>query len=85
MAEVTSELIYELMNRMHNDLSNVKEGLRELRRDNLSIRNQLHSMQGDINNLRASMGHMETRLERIENRLDLRELAEKQHSFDLNS
>jgi hypothetical protein len=42
-------------------------------------------MQGDINNLRGSIAHIEDRLERIENRLDLRELAERgQSPFDPN-
>jgi hypothetical protein len=86
MAEITNELIYELLKRMQADIANLKEGQRDLRQDNLSIRNQLHSLQGDVNNLRASVGHIETRLDRIENRFDLRELAERgQASFDLSS
>jgi hypothetical protein len=39
-------------------------------------------MQGDINNLRGSIAHIEDRLDRIENRLELRELAEAQSRFE---
>ena len=86
MTEVSAELVYEMLKRMHADISNVKESVRELRQDNISIRSQLHTMQGDIYKLRASVGHIEMRLDRIENRLDLRELAERgQASFDLSS
>ena len=86
MAEVSAELVYEMLKRMQADISNVKESVRELRQDNISIRSQLHTMQGDINNLRASVGHIEMRLDRIESRLDLRELAERgQAPFDLSS
>ncbi len=86
MAEVSAELVYELLKRMQADISNLKEGQRELRQDMISVRRELHTMQGDINNLRASIGHIEMRLDRIENRLDLRELAERgQAPFDLSS
>ncbi len=86
MAEVSADLVFEMLKRMQADISNVKESVRELRQDNISIRSQLHTMQGDINNLRASVGHIEMRLDRIENRLDLRELAERgQAPFDLSS
>ena len=60
----------------------LKEGQRDLRQDNLSIRNQIHSMQGDINGLRGAFAQMDQRLDRIENRLELRELAEAQARFE---
>ena len=83
MADVTNELMYELLKRMQTDISSLKHGQREHRDDILSLRNQMHGMQGDINSLRGSVGHIEDRLERIENRLELRELAERgQAPFD---
>ncbi|HTO30062.1 MAG TPA: hypothetical protein VL202_02600 [Pararhizobium sp.] len=84
MAEVTNELMYELLKRIQVDISSLKEGQRDLRHDNLSLRNQFHTMQGDINNLRGSIAHIEDRLDRIENRLELRELAEAQSRFEPN-
>ena len=83
MAEISGELIYEMLKRIQADVSTLKDGQRDLRNDQISLRNQMHSMQGDINNLRGSIAHIEDRLERIENRLDLRELAERgQSPFD---
>jgi len=82
MAEVTNELMYELLKRIQADIGLLKEGQRDLRQDNLSMRNQFHIMQGDMNSLRGSIAHIETRLDRIENRLELRELAEAQSRFE---
>ena len=82
MATVDADLVYEVLKRIQADIALLKEGQRDLRQDNLSIRNQIHSMQGDINGLRASVGHLEQRLDRIENRLELRELAEAQARFE---
>lgn len=53
MAEVSADLVFELLKRTQSDISNLKEGQRELRQDVIPVRGQLHAMQGDINNLRA--------------------------------
>ena len=82
MTTVDGNLIYEMLKRIQVDTVLLKEGQRELRQDNLSLRNQFHTMQGDINNLRGSIAHIEDRLDRIENRLELRELAEAQSRFE---
>jgi predicted nuclease with TOPRIM domain len=87
MAEpvVTNELMYELLRRMQNDISGLKEGQKELRSEMSSLRNHLHVLQGDVNHLYTSLEKVHLRLERIENRLELRELAEAQSKFDHTS
>jgi hypothetical protein len=86
VAEINGELIYEMPKRIQADISGLEEGLRDLRHDNLSIRNQLHALQGDINSIGGSTAHVGNRLDRIENRLELRELSERgQRPFDGNS
>ncbi len=82
MATVDADLVYEILKRIQMDIALLKEGQRDLRQDNLSIRNQIHSMQGDINSLRGAFAQMDQRLDRIENRLELRELAEAQARFE---
>jgi hypothetical protein len=67
---------------MQIDLSPLKDNVRELRQDSVSIRNHLHLLQGDVNNLHGSVGQIIDRLDRIENRLELRELAEAQARFE---
>ena len=82
MATVDADLVYEILKRIQADIALLKEGQRDLRQDNLSIRNQIHNMQGDVNSLRGSFAQMDQRLDRIENRLELRELAEAQARFE---
>ncbi|MBZ5758176.1 MULTISPECIES: hypothetical protein [Rhizobium] len=82
MTEATQELMYELMKRIQGDVAGLKEGQRDLRQEMSSLRGQFHLLQGDFNNLRNTVGHIDIRLERIENRLELRELAEAQARFE---
>ncbi|WP_117191219.1 hypothetical protein [Rhizobium terrae] len=82
MAEITTELMYELLKKIHRRFDKVEHSIGELRADNMTLRGQLHVLQGDVNNLRVTVGHIENRLDRIENRLELRELAEAQARFE---
>jgi SMC interacting uncharacterized protein involved in chromosome segregation len=82
MAEITSELMYELLKKIHQRFDKVELSISELRADNLTLRGQLHVLQGDVNNLRVTAGHIENRLDRIGTRLELRELAEAQARFE---
>jgi len=82
MAEITSELMYELLKRIHADMSHLREDNRGLRQDFISLRDHMHVMQGDVNNLHTTMAQVLVRLDRIEDRLELRELAEAQARFE---
>lgn len=82
MAEITSELMYELLKKLHQRFDKVDTSISDLRADNLNLRGQVHVLQGDVNNLRVSLGHIENRLDRIENRLELREFQEAQARFE---
>ena len=76
MTNVTNELLYEVLKSMQADIAGLKHDVRELRQDNISIRSQIHVIQGDINELRAGLVIVNQRLDRIERRLDLHEMAE---------
>ncbi|KPF44194.1 hypothetical protein IP76_11825 [Rhizobium sp. AAP43] len=82
MAEVTNELIFELLKKLNHRFDKVDFAIGELRADNQTMRAQLHALQGDVNNLRATIGHFESRLDRIDNRLELREFQEAQIRFE---
>jgi chromosome segregation ATPase len=82
MAEISNELMYELLKKLNQRFDKVDHAIAELRTDNTSMRNQIHVLQGDVNSLRSSIGRVEDRLDRIENRLDLREFAEAQARFE---
>jgi hypothetical protein len=82
MAEVTNELMYELLRRMQADIAGTREGLTEVRQEIVSIRLQQLGIQNDVHNIYAMLVRSDQRLERIERRLELRELAEPQRPFD---
>lgn len=82
MTNVTNELMYELQKRMNGDISHIRNSVTELKSEMQSMRGTLVSVQQDIHNIYGVLGRHETRLDRIENRLELRELAEAQARFD---
>lgn len=82
MAEVTNELIYEVLKRIQGDMSEMKQDIREVRSELNSIRGHLISMQSDMHNIYGILARHDNRLDRIERRLELREFAEPQRPFD---
>ncbi len=82
MAEVTNELMYELLKGFHQRFDKLDLSIGELKSEMQSMRGTLVSVQQDIHNIYGVLGRHETRLDRIENRLELRELAEAQARFE---
>ena len=82
MADQSQELLFEILRKLQSDMSILKDGQRETRQEINSLRNYMHLIQGDLNNLRGTMSQMLDRLDRIENRLELREFAEAQARFE---
>ncbi|NBB47649.1 hypothetical protein GVN24_05140 [Rhizobium sp. CRIBSB] len=82
MAEVTSELMFELLKRVHAEIADIKLGQRELKADVNALRGTLVSVHQDIHNIHTTLARQETRLDRIENRLELREFQEAQLRFE---
>jgi chromosome segregation ATPase len=78
MAEITNELICEVLKAMQARLGNVEEGIREVRGEVHALRgsmqatnSQIGALQLDISNIYQTMGAMDSRLSRIERRLDI--------------
>ncbi|MEC5291735.1 hypothetical protein VSX64_13620 [Aurantimonas sp. C2-6-R+9] len=84
MAEVTNELVYDLMKRFHERFDKLDHGLAEVKQELISIRGHFLSMQTDIHNMYGVLGRHDDRLERIERRVELCEMAEPQRPFDHN-
>ncbi|KAA0697540.1 hypothetical protein DTW90_19255 [Neorhizobium sp. P12A] len=82
MTEVANELMYELMKKMHQRFDKIDFALGEIRNEMQSMRGTMISMQQDIHNIYGVLAHHDQRLDRIENRLELRELAEAQARFE---
>ena len=78
MAAVTNELIYEVLNAVQARPGNMEEGLREVRGELKGVRGnqqaqqlQMNAVQTDIGNLYETFGALDSRLARIERRLDI--------------
>ena len=82
MADQTQELMFEILRKLQADITTIKDGQRDTRQDSASLRNYMHLLQGDFNNMRGTMTQVLDRLDRIENRLELRELQEAQARFE---
>tara|TARA_R100001129_G_scaffold152033_1_gene114352 strand:+ start:12055 stop:12312 length:258 start_codon:yes stop_codon:yes gene_type:complete len=76
MADVTQELMFELMKRIHADIGDVKQAQRDLQADFINMRGTMVAMQSDIHNIYGMLYRQDDRMERIEKRLDLREFNE---------
>ena len=82
MGDVTNELMYELMKRIHHEMSEMHLDLGEVKRELNIARIHMAEMQSDIDNVYGVMGRQDLRLDRIERRLEIGEFAEPQRPFD---
>ena len=82
MSQVSQELMLELLKKIQADTHGLKLGQSEIRAEINALRGTMISMQKDIQNIYGVLSRHEDRLDRIENRLELRELAEAQARFE---
>lgn len=82
MSEVTNELMFELLKHVHHEVAELRQDDAEVKRDLNVIRGHMVATQNDIHNIHGILARQDDRLERIERRLDLRELAEAQRPYE---
>ena len=82
MAEVTNELMFEILKKLQARQDGSEHMMTELHNGQNAIRGYIASMQGDMTNVYGILTRIDQRLDRIERRLELRELAEPQRPFD---
>lgn len=75
MADISNELIYEVLKAMQARLGNIEDGLHDLRAELHSVRTHMQAVQIDVGNLYTVFGSLDQRVSRIERRLDLAETA----------
>ena len=71
MAEVSNELIYEVLKQVQQRLDRVDHKVDELKSEMNALRGHMISLQQDTHNIYGVLGRQDTRLERIERRLEL--------------
>jgi hypothetical protein len=82
LAESAGEFMYELLKRMQERFDRIDSALGELKSEINSMRGTMVSIYCDIHNIYGILARHETRFDRIERRLELRELAEAQRPYE---
>jgi len=82
MADITNDLVYELLKRVHADIADLKLGQREIKAEVNAMRGAVVVLHQDIHSLHTTLARHELRLDRIEHRLELREFQEAQARFE---
>ncbi|KAB2875306.1 MAG: hypothetical protein F9K43_02890 [Bauldia sp.] len=75
MAEVTKEMVYEILRQVRDLMVGMDHKLDELKAEMQAFRGHLVAVQQDIHNIYSTLTRHETRLDRIEKRLGLIEPA----------
>jgi hypothetical protein len=75
MADVTNDLIYEVLMTIQTRIGNLEDGQRETKTELRALRGHMLAMQTDVSDLCAGQAKIELRLERIERRLELTDAA----------
>jgi hypothetical protein len=71
MAEINSELVYEILKSLQREVSEVKSNIIEVKSELSAIRGHLNSVHQDVHNIYGVLGRQDVHLERIERRLEL--------------
>ncbi|MEM8750044.1 MAG: hypothetical protein AAGF28_07070 [Pseudomonadota bacterium] len=71
MAEVTNELIYEVLKGIQTRLERFDERFEDISEELIGIRTHMHASQGEINRIYTRLGAIETRIDRVEKRLEI--------------
>ncbi|RED31827.1 hypothetical protein BJ123_11467 [Rhodopseudomonas thermotolerans] len=71
MADVSNELIFEVLKQVQQRLDKVDHKVDDLKSEMNAMRGYLISMQQDVQNVYAILGRYDDRLEHIERRLEL--------------
>jgi hypothetical protein len=75
MAEVTSELIYEVLKQLQDRMSSFDKKMDEVKIELQALRIHSIATQQDIQNIYAAFVRQEARLNRIERRLEITEVS----------
>ncbi|WP_038034496.1 hypothetical protein [Thermopetrobacter sp. TC1] len=71
MAEITNELIYEVLKSMQARLGNIEQSQKEMTTRISALQTHMLAVEKDVANLYEALAALDTRIERIEKRLDI--------------
>ncbi len=68
---IDAQFLHELLKLIRADISSVKDNVQDLKQGQIAIRDEIHSLKGDVLRIERSNATIDVRLERMEKRLDL--------------
>ncbi|MEH6575677.1 MAG: hypothetical protein V7731_01245 [Amphritea sp.] len=71
MTEDTENIVLELLRAIRSDIQHIKSDLSELKASDISIRKQLHSIQGDFLRQEQGIASIRVDIDKIKSRLNL--------------
>lgn len=75
MAEVTNELIYEVLKHLQDRMTKFESKMDEVKAELQALRNHSMAIQQDTSNIYTMLGRHEDRMDRIERRLEITEVS----------
>jgi hypothetical protein len=73
MAEVSNELIFDVLKALQRDVGDVKSGIGDVKTESNALGGHMISLQQDVHDIYGILGRHDVHLERIERRLELSE------------
>jgi phage shock protein A len=74
MAEVTNDLIYDVLKQLQDRMARFEAKMDEVKAELQALRNHSMAIQQDTSNIYTMLGRHEDRLDRIERRLEIAEV-----------
>ncbi|MBC7282402.1 hypothetical protein [Hoeflea sp.] len=71
MADVTNELIHEVLKGIKDRLSKIEDSQGDIREELIGVRLHMHAKQGEINSILSRTSAIKSWLTKIERRLDI--------------
>ena len=71
MADVSNELIYEVLKTLQRDVGEVKSSVGDVKTELNALRGHVISLQQDVHNIYGILARHDSHFERIEQRLEL--------------
>jgi phage shock protein A len=75
MAEVTNDLIYEVLKQLQDRMTRFESKIDEVKAELQALRNHSMAIQQDTPNIYTILGRNDNRLDRIERRLEIAEVS----------
>ncbi len=82
MANVTNELMFEVLKNLRTRLDGIDAGVGEVCQEIVALRLAQLAMNPDTHNIHGILARRDGQLDRIERRLELHELSESQRPYE---